>query len=142
MPVINEQVEIAAAPEAVWAKLTDYSVFGEWMVPHVEFPGGAPEKLEAGVTYDEKMKLMGFPADIKWTIKDVEAGKSLALDGKGPMGVIMTEVFIVEAAGAGSVLRIESEVKGGAVQMMAGKVTKATQEALIESLAKFAALVK
>ena len=142
MPVINEQVEVAASPETVWAKLTDYSIFGEWMVPHVEFPNGAPATLEAGVTYDEKMKLMGFPADIKWTIKDVEEGKSFSLDGKGPMGVNMTELFIVEASGEGSILRIESEVKGGAVQMMAGKVTKATQEALVESLAKFAALVK
>lgn len=142
MPVINEQVEVAASPETVWAKLTDYSIFGEWMVPHVEFPNGAPATLAAGVTYDEKMKLMGFPADIKWTVKDVEEGKSFSLDGKGPMGVNMTELFIVEAAGEGSILRIESEVKGGAVQMMAGKVTKATQDALIESLAKFAALVK
>ncbi|MYW00869.1 SRPBCC family protein [Streptomyces sp. SID3343] len=142
MPVINEQVEVAASPEAVWAKLTDYSVFGEWMVPHVEFPEGAPAKLEAGVAYPEKMKLMGFPADIKWTVTEVEDGKSFSLDGKGPMGVNMTEIFIVEPAGTGSILRIESEVKGGAVQMMAGKVTKATQDALIESLAKFAELVK
>lgn len=140
MPVINEQIEIAAAPEAVWEKLANFGNFPQWMVPHVEFPGGGPEKLEAGVEYDEKMKLMGFPADIKWTIKNVEQGVRIDLDGKGPMGVSMVESFIVEASGAGTLFKIDSEVKGGAVSMMAGKVTKATQEALVESLGKFKAL--
>jgi carbon monoxide dehydrogenase subunit G len=140
MPVINEQIEIAAKPDAVWAQLTNFADFGKWMVPHVEFPAGGPEKLEAGVAYDEKMKLMGFPADIKWTIKNVEEGVRFDLDGKGPMGVSMIESFIVEANGEGTLFKIDSEVKGGAVSMMAGKVTKATQEALVESLAKFQAL--
>ncbi|MCF2527999.1 type II toxin-antitoxin system Rv0910 family toxin [Yinghuangia soli] len=140
MPVINEQIEIAAAPEAVWAQLIKFEDFPKWMVPHVEFPAGGPEKLEAGVEYDEKMKMMGFPADIKWTIKNVEAGVRIDLEGKGPMGVGMTESFIVEANGEGTLFKIDSEVKGGAVSMMAGKVTKATQEALVESLGKFQAL--
>lgn len=140
MPVINEQIEIAAAPKAVWEKLANFGNFSQWMVPHVEFPGGGPEKLEAGVEYDEKMKLMGFPADIKWTIKNVEQGVRIDLDGKGPMGVSMVESFIVEASGEGTLFKIDSEVKGGAVSMMAGKVTKATQEALVESLGKFKAL--
>lgn len=142
MPVINEQIEIAAAPADVWAKLINFGEFKNWMTPHVEFPGGGPEKLEAGVEYDEKMKLMGFPADIKWTIKNVEEGVRFDLDGKGPMGVSMVESFIVEANGDGSILKIDSEVKGGAVSMMAGKVTKATQEALVESLAKFKAIAE
>ncbi|HSA53035.1 MAG TPA: SRPBCC family protein [Yinghuangia sp.] len=142
MPVINEHIEIAAKPDAVWARLTDFDEYHTWMTPHVGFPTGAPAKLEAGVEYDEKMKLMGFPADIKWTIKNVEEGVRIDLDGKGPMGVSMVESFIVESAkdGNATVFRIESEVKGGAVAMMAGKVTKATQEALVESLGKFKAL--
>jgi ligand-binding SRPBCC domain-containing protein len=138
MPLINEQTKVAATPEAAWAKLTDFSDFA-WMTPHVEFPNGAPAKLAPGVEYDEKMKLMGFPADIKWTIGEVKEGSTFTLDGKGPMGVLMTEKFIIEADGTDSVFRIEAEVKGGAVSMMAGKVTRATQEAIIESLAKFAA---
>ncbi|UGQ10329.1 SRPBCC family protein [Yinghuangia sp. ASG 101] len=142
MPVINEHIEIPAKPDAVWARLVNFDEFGSWMTPHVGFPGGGPDKLEAGVEYDEKMKLMGFPADIKWTVKNVEQGARLDLDGKGPMGVSLTESFVVEAAADGNatVFRIESEVKGGAVAMMAGKVTQATQEAFVESLGKFKAL--
>lgn len=142
MPVINEHIDIPAKPDAVWSRLVDFDVFGTWMTPHVEFPAGGPDKLEAGVEYDEKMKLMGFPADIKWTVRNVEPGVRLDLDGKGPMGVTLSESFVVEAAvdGSSTVFRIESEVKGGAVAMMAGKVTKATQEAFVESLGKFKAL--
>ena len=38
--------------------------YGEWNATHTSFPKGGPAALEVGGTFEENMKLMGFPAEV------------------------------------------------------------------------------
>lgn len=140
MPSVNKTVELSATPDAVWATLTDFSKYGEWNVTHVAFPDGTPT-LEAGGTFKEKVRIMGMPGDVAWTVDEAEAPTSLKLSGKGPMGTHMAYAYSLSPSGDGTQLELESEFGGAALGAMAGALTKETDKALDESVAKLQALV-
>jgi uncharacterized protein YndB with AHSA1/START domain len=138
MPTISKSVELPAPPESVWAKLTDFGAYGEWNVTHVGFPDGAPTALDTSTSFKEKVKIMGMPGEVQWTVKRVEEGSALELDGKGPMGTHMRYLYELAAENGGTRLAVDSEFGGAALGPMEGALTKESEKALDESLAKFA----
>src|SRR5918912_4247351 len=85
MAEVSAEARIEAPAEKVWAALTDWSAYGEWNTTHTGFPKGGPETLAVGGTFEENMKLMGFPAEVTWTIDELRPGRVLSIRGKGPM---------------------------------------------------------
>ncbi len=71
----------------MWARLTDWPSYGAWNATHTGFPGAVRESLAVGGTFRENMKLMGFPAEVDWTIEELEPARLFAIRGKGPMAV-------------------------------------------------------
>ncbi|MFI6939048.1 SRPBCC family protein [Streptomyces sp. NPDC050418] len=141
MAEVSAEARFDAPAEKVWEKLTDFSVFGEWSVTHTGFPKGAPESLSQGDTFEESMKLMGFPADAVWTVESLEAGRSFTIRGKGPMGVNLKQAYTLTPDGEATVMRIDGEFTGAAVTLMAGKLKDSATAALNESLRKLSALI-
>jgi len=141
MPSVNKSVDLEATPDAVWAALTDFSQYGEWNVTHVAFPDGAPASLEPGATFKEKVRIMGMPGDVAWSVEEAIAPSTLTLAGKGPMGTHMKYAYTLSAAGEGTHLDVESEFGGAALGAMAGALTKETDKALDESVEKLKALI-
>ncbi|MEZ0068664.1 carbon monoxide dehydrogenase subunit G [Streptacidiphilus sp. MAP12-20] len=141
MPEVSVSATIAAPADKIWAVLTDFERFGEWNTIHTAFPNGGPAELVVGAVYSEKMTLMGMPSEISWTVTEVEAAKSLAMDGKGPMGITLHQHYSLAADGEGTGVTVDSEFKGAAVNMMAARIKDATTKALNESLEKLAGLV-
>ena len=141
MAEVSVSASVAAPVEAVWAIITDFDRFSEWNVIHTGFPGGAPAELAVGAKYSEKMALMGMPADVSWTVTEVEAGRSFRVQGTGPMGISCGQRYVLAEEGEGTLVTVENEFKGTAVKMMAARVKEATTTALTESLRKLAALV-
>ncbi|WP_419993148.1 SRPBCC family protein [Streptomyces boninensis] len=141
MTDISAEARIEAAADKVWAKLTDFSVYGDWSVTHTGFPKGVPGDLKEGDSFSEGMKLMGFPAEAVWTVEELAEGSTIALAGKGPMGVKMTTRYTVTPDGDASTVRIDGSFSGGAVAMMAGKLKESGNAALKESLEKLNGLV-
>ncbi|NBE52456.1 type II toxin-antitoxin system Rv0910 family toxin [Streptomyces boluensis] len=141
MAEVTAEARIEAPAEKVWSKLTDFSVFGEWSATHTGFPKGAPTSLEQGGTFEENMKLMGFPAEVTWTVEELEPGRTLAIRGKGPMGVTVGTRYSVTPDGDGTKVRIDGEFTGAAVSLMAGKLKDSATAALNESLRKLDGLV-
>ncbi|MFF4183067.1 SRPBCC family protein [Streptomyces sp. NPDC001691] len=140
MAEVSAEARIEAPAEKVWAQLTDFSSYGEWNATHTSFPAGAPDRLELGATYAENMKLMGFPAEVAWTVDEFEAGRVFGVRGKGPMGVNVANRYTVIADGAASTVRIDGEFTGAAVSLMAGKLKDSATAALNESLRKLGGL--
>jgi carbon monoxide dehydrogenase subunit G len=140
MPEVSVSAPVAAPADKVWALITDFGRFGEWNDIHTSFPHGVPADLAVGTKYSEKMALMGMPAEVSWTVTEVEAGRSYRLQGNGPMGIAVRELYSVAETGDGSQVTVEIEFKGTAVTMMAGKIKEATTTALTESLRKLATL--
>ena len=141
MPEISVSASVPAPADKVWAIITDFDRFGEWNVIHTEFPNGGPDELAVGAKYSEKMTLMGMPAETAWTVAEVEAGRSYRLEGRGPMGISVGQHYVLADEGEGTLVTVENEFKGAAVNMMAARVKDATTTALTESLGKLAALV-
>lgn len=141
MAEVSAEARIEAPAEKVWAQLTDWSAYGEWNATHTSFPKGGPEALEAGGTFEENMKHMGFPAEVTWTIDALQPGRVLAIRGKGPMAVNVATRYTLTPDGEATSVRIDGEFTGAAVSLMAGKLKDSATAALDESLRRLGALV-
>ncbi|ARF71385.1 SRPBCC family protein [Kitasatospora albolonga] len=143
MAEVSAEARIEAPAGKVWAQLTDFSSYGEWNATHTSFPKGGPATLELGATYEENMKLMGFPAEVTWTVGELADGRLLTTRGTGPMGVSLAMRYSLTPSpdGAATVLRIDGEFTGAAVSLMGGKLKDSATAALQESLRKLDALV-
>ncbi|MEV4430213.1 SRPBCC family protein [Streptomyces sp. R-07] len=141
MAEVSAEARIEAPAGKVWARLTDFSSYGEWNATHTSFPNGGPAALEAGATFTENMKLMGFPAEVLWTVEELESERAFAIRGKGPMGVVVATRYSLAAEGDATTVRIDGEFTGAAVSLMAGKLKDSATAALTESLRKLAGLV-
>jgi len=141
MAEVSAESRIQAPAEKVWEKLTDWSAYGEWNATHTNFPKGGPETFAVGGTFQENMKLMGFPAEVEWTIEELEPARVFAIRGKGPMAVTVATKYTLIPDGDATTVRIDGEFTGAAVSLMAGKLKDSATAALDESLRKLAGLV-
>ncbi|MFC9878582.1 SRPBCC family protein [Streptomyces libani] len=141
MAEVTAQARIEAPAAKVWERLTDFDSYGEWNATHTAFPRGGPESLEVGAGFDENMKLMGFPAEVAWTVRELEPGRLLDIEGKGPMGVSLGMRYELTPDGGATAVRIDGAFTGAAVSLMAGKLKDSAGAALNESLRKLATLV-
>ncbi|MFE1176164.1 SRPBCC family protein [Streptomyces sp. NPDC058773] len=140
MADVTAQARIEAPAAKIWERLTDFDSYGQWNATHTAFPKGGPESLEVGAGYEEQMKLMGFPAEVVWTVRELEPGRLLAIEGKGPMGVSLGMRYELTADGGATAVRIDGTFTGAAVSLMAGKLKDSASAALKESLRKLATL--
>ncbi|MDQ1040098.1 carbon monoxide dehydrogenase subunit G [Streptomyces sp. V3I8] len=141
MAEVSAEARIEAPAEKVWARLTDFSSYGAWNSTHTSFPKGGPERLEVGGTFRENMRLMGFPAEVDWTIEEVRPARALAIRGKGPMSVTVATRYTLIPEGEATTVRIDGEFTGAAVSLMAGRLKDSATAALDESLRKLNGLV-
>ncbi|MER6026954.1 SRPBCC family protein [Streptomyces sp. NPDC001851] len=141
MAEVSAEARIEAPAEKVWARLTDWSSYGAWNATHTGFPQGGPEVLAVGGTFQENMKLMGFPAEVDWTIEELEPARVFAIRGKGPMAVTVATRYTLTPDGDATSVRIDGEFTGAAVSLMAGRLKDSATAALNESLRKLAGLV-
>ncbi|BCM71598.1 MULTISPECIES: type II toxin-antitoxin system Rv0910 family toxin [Streptomyces] len=141
MAEVSAEARIEAPAEKVWARLTDWPSYGAWNATHTGFPRGGPETLAVGGTFRENMKLMGFPAEVDWTIEELEPARLFAIRGKGPMAVTVATRYTLTPDGNATTVRIDGEFTGAAVSLMAGKLKDSATAALNESLRKLGGLV-
>ncbi|MBZ4014493.1 type II toxin-antitoxin system Rv0910 family toxin [Streptomyces purpurogeneiscleroticus] len=145
MADVTAQARIEAPAEKIWDRLTDFDRYEQWNATHTSFPEGGPATLEPGATYTENMKLMGFPAEVTWTVRAVEPARLLDLQGEGPMGVNLGMRYALvpesEAMAGATTVRIDGSFTGAAVSLMAGKLRDSATSALEESLGRLARLV-
>jgi len=141
MAEVSAEARIEAPAAKVWEQLTDWSSYGEWNATHTSFPSGGPKSLEVGGTFQENMKLMGFPAEVGWTIEELEPARVFAIRGKGPMAVTVATRYTLTPDGDATTLRIDGEFTGAAVSLMAGKLKDSATSALTESLRRLGGLV-
>ncbi|WP_326622351.1 SRPBCC family protein [Streptomyces decoyicus] len=141
MAEVTAQARIEAPADKLWDRLTDFDSYGEWNATHTAFPKGGPESLQVGAGYEENMKLMGFPAEVLWTVRELEPGRLLDIQGKGPMGVNLGMRYELTPDGEATAVRIDGAFTGAAVSLMAGKLRDSASAALNESLRRLAALV-
>lgn len=141
MAEVSVEARIGAPAEKVWAQLVDWPAYGEWNATHTSFPKGGPSSLEVGATFQENMKLMGFPAEVDWRIEELATARTLAIRGTGPMAVTVATRYTLVPEGDATTVRIDGEFCGAAVSLMAGKLKDSATAAMQESLRKLDGLV-
>ncbi|MEU9030065.1 SRPBCC family protein [Streptomyces sp. NPDC048383] len=141
MAEVTAESRIEAPAAQLWAQLTDWDAYDKWSMTHTNFPKGGPETLALGATFAENMKMMGFPAEVLWTVSELEDERLFAITGKGPMGVAVLTRYTLTPNGDATTVRIDGEFTGAAVSLMAGKLKDSATAALNESLRKLAGLV-
>ncbi|MFJ9341754.1 SRPBCC family protein [Streptomyces sp. NPDC101733] len=141
MAEVTAESRIEAPAAKLWGQLTDWDAYGQWSMTHTNFPKGGPETLAIGSTFSENMKMMGFPAEILWTVSELEEERVFAITGKGPMGVAVLTRYSLIPDGEATTVRIDGEFTGAAVSLMAGKLKDSATAALNESLRKLSGLV-
>jgi carbon monoxide dehydrogenase subunit G len=139
--VLTNSIDIPAPADKVWAAIGDLNVYAQWMTLHSDFPDGVPDTVEPGVSFREKVKIMGMPGDVTWTVADYQEERRIQLDGEGPMGVKLRAVFELEPTGDGTHVSYESEFSGAALAPLLGAVEKEAQKAGDESLANLKEVV-
>jgi carbon monoxide dehydrogenase subunit G len=138
---IEKTVEFEAAPEQVWAVVSDPSRFGEWLGMHKSWKGEVPAEFEKGTQVTAIVSLLNMPNTITWTVAEYDPPKSVTLAGTGMAGVKVIGLD-VQPQGSGSAMSITADFEG---QMLVGAIGQAVEKAgrteLDESTAKLAELV-
>jgi len=142
MGKIEKTVEFAAAPEKVWAVVSDPSRFGDWLGMHQSWKGDVPAEFSKGAQVTAIVSLLNMPNTITWTVDEYDAPKSVRLSGTGMAGVKVAIGMDVEPKDSGSAMSISAEFEG---QMIVGAIGQAIEKAgnteLDESMARLAELV-
>jgi uncharacterized protein YndB with AHSA1/START domain len=142
MGTVTNTTELPASPEQVWAKLANPSSYKEWLTTHAGLAEGGDGPLSEGSTFKEKVKIMGMPGEVNWTVVEAVEPERLVLDGKGPMGTKMRTAYSLKSSdGDSTVIDYEAEFGGAALGPMAGPLEKESKKSADESLEKLKALL-
>jgi carbon monoxide dehydrogenase subunit G len=141
---VAETIDLDVPLERAWSFVSNFETFPQWMVLHESFPDGPPPKPEdvaVGTTVKEKIKVMGIPADVLWTVEQWDPPHAVSIGGKGPMGIEMRIVARTEEREGGVRFTHESSFGGAALTPMLQVIEKEARKAAAESLTKVRALL-
>ena len=142
MASVTESIPLAVPVDTVWAVLRNPSRFADWVDIHAGFVGEPPTELVVGSTFGQRLRVMGMPADVTWTVDQVEPDQYVVLKGNGPMGVGLTARYTVEPIELGTLATATFEFSGAAVVMVGSQLTRETADSLRTSLKALKALVE
>lgn len=142
MASVSASTQTAAAPERVWVVLADPTTYSSWIDNHQGFIGEPPTGLAPGATFGQRLRVMGMPADVKWTVDGLEEPRRIVLKGNGPMGIGLTATYGIAGSGDGSTVTSTMEFSGAAVMMVAAQLEKEVGAALETSLGKLKTIVE
>jgi acetyl-CoA C-acetyltransferase len=131
------QVTAGAGTEQVFAVLVDPARMPDWVLQHAGWIDGQPAAFTEGVRFRQRIRLMGVPSEVRWTVTGVVPGRAIWFEGTAPMGISVGFYLSVTPAGAGSVVRFDGGVEGGSADgplgaMVARNLADAMRKSLDE----------
>jgi hypothetical protein len=134
---VTTSIDLKADASAVWAVLSELGNLGAWVSNHAGYVGGAPQSPTPGTEYIERIRVMGMPSDVAWTISDLEEGRRIAQRGRGPMGIGIDAEYLIERTEDGSRFTVSQSFFGAAlfaVKSQLEREVKAAQESSLNRL--------
>ncbi|MEV6302760.1 SRPBCC family protein [Actinoplanes sp. NPDC051861] len=133
--------EIPASPQRVFAVLAEPGRMADWLTMHTGWPGEPPGTITEGDRFTQRVKLMGMPAEVRWTVTGLTDARTVWLDGTGPMGILVGLYLSVVTSPNGTIVRIDGGVEGGTTDgPLGGMVARNLADAMQKSLTRLAAL--
>jgi acetyl-CoA C-acetyltransferase len=118
------------------------STFSSWVDNHLGFVGQPPVAYAPGTSFGQRIRVMGMPTEVNWTVQGLEEPKRVVLTGNGPMGIGLTAAYLVSPVSAGSRVDVQFDFAGLAVFAIAGQLDGEVGGSLRTSLAKLKELVE
>lgn len=129
-------------PQTAWDRLTDLASWENWLTIHQGWKSELPTEVTQGTQITEVVSVMGLANKIEWTVTEVDAPNSVAIEGTGMAGVKVKFALSVAPAESGSNITMDADFNGTMIVGPIGKaVAKNAQADLEASLEKFAAQV-
>ena len=127
-PVVGaSQIEIAAAPEAVWQVLTAIDQWPSWN-PQVK-----SASLQGGLAEGAEFRWKAGPGTIVSRLADVQAPHRIAWTGKS-MGLKAIHVHTLEERNGGTLVKTEESYDGLVARLFRGRLRKMLDGALRDGL--------
>lgn len=139
MATATTTTQVTADPAAVWAVINDPARTGDWVSIHQGYVGEAPAGFENGTTFSQRVSIMGMPADVAWTVTELEAPAKAVMSGNGPMGISVTNTYLLAPADGGTEVTWTMAFSGGMVMAVGGQLeaqVSAAQRSSLETLKK------
>jgi uncharacterized protein YndB with AHSA1/START domain len=129
------EIEIAAAPDAVWDILTDFERWPSWNADIKAM------SIDGGVSPGTEFKWKSGPASIRSTIRRVERPRVIAWTGK-TFGMSAIHVYRLEARDGDTLVRTEESFDGWLARLLRRQMKKTLQNALDSGLRRLKARVE
>ncbi|WP_249012145.1 SRPBCC family protein [Conexibacter sp. DBS9H8] len=86
MTVVNASIEIAVAPDVVFATILDPNRLADWVTIHRSVKVKSANPTAEGSEMDQVLSLHGLSVTIHWTLTSVQAPTEAQWHGRGPAG--------------------------------------------------------
>ena len=142
---VEREIDIAAAPEEVYALLMDAGRLEDWVTIHVELVDAPDAPLKKGSKITQRLKLAGKCFTVRWTVVENERARRVVWEGRGPMRSKASAIYDLAPAGDGTRFSYtnEYELPGGPLGRLAGPVVcRVTAGELDRSLERLRRLVE
>lgn len=124
MSEVRTEIDIAAAPEDVWAVIMDPQRYGDWVTIHRRLEHIDDGALRPGFAVEQTLALRGAPFKVSWELAEVDPPHSARWEGRGPGGSrATTSYLLVPGPGPGTRFEYANDFKapGGFVGAAASR---------------------
>ncbi len=142
---VEREIDIAAAPEEVYAVLMDPQRLEDWVTIHDELLDAPQGPLKKGSKLTQRLRLGGKCFTVRWTVVENARARRVVWEGRGPMRSRATAVYDLapDADGTRFSYANEYELPGGPLGRLAGPVVgRVTAGELDRSLERLRLLVE
>jgi uncharacterized protein YndB with AHSA1/START domain len=140
---VRAETELQASPEEVWDVVMDPGRLERWVTTHEGLEGDVPDRLEAGSTFRQRLKVGGAAFTVTWTVVECEHPRLVRWEGDGPAGSAAFVEYLLSASADGTRFAYSNrfELPGGVLGRIAGKavgerVARRESERTLQNLAR------
>ena len=142
---VEEQIEIAAGPEAVYRLVMDPDRLGEWVSIHEGLERSPGRELAVGTEMTQRLKVAGRRFRVRWKVTEDECPERVVWEGRGPAGTRARVEYRFEPDGDRTWCRYVNayELPGGPAGKLAGRaVAGAARREVKRSLRRLKGLLE
>jgi hypothetical protein len=119
---IVRQLEFDAAPERISGVLADLEHWPEWFALHKGWAGPVPAEVAVGTKFKHKVRFLGVPGEIEWTVVELTPPWRFRLTGKGTSRTGAEIDFTVSPVGEESSVALDAKLSGLALKPFEGMI--------------------
>ncbi|WP_156687048.1 type II toxin-antitoxin system Rv0910 family toxin [Mycobacterium sp. Marseille-P9652] len=112
MAAVDMTADVPMTPQDMWARVSDLSDLGDWLVMHEGWRSELPDELSEGAQVVGVARAKGFRNRVTWTVTTWDPPHRVALSGSGKGGAKYAVTLTVRPTDAGSTLGLRLELGG------------------------------